>query len=147
MHEVVTDLCVSLQAKDLFDSYMQHVRNEFDAMPGFVTRNFVRFVEFFESRGLALNNTVIMTPFNGIGFQMNPSKQSCEECLSRMEDCNVIAMSILAGGYLGLDAAIEYLERLQRLSGVVVGVSSSEHADQTFSRLGRLSSNSLAPKV
>ena len=138
MHEVLTDLGISFQAKGLFDSFMSHIRKEYDAMPGFVTRNLVRFVRFFEGSGLSLKDTVIMTPLNSIGFQMTPSKESCESCLSQISDSHVIAMSIMAGGYLGLDAAIEYLRRLQNLSGIVAGVSSREHAIETFTKLKML---------
>ena len=135
LHEVITDLGISFQTRQLFDSYMRHIQRKYNAMPGFVTRNFVRFVRYFQEAGLSLKGTVIMTPFNSIGFQMNPSKETCERCLSNLADGNVIAMSILAAGYLELDEAIEYLRSLPNLAGIVVGVSSTEHAKQTFAKL------------
>jgi hypothetical protein len=138
LHEIITDLGVSLQAAHLVDYYMRHVRDEYHVKPGFVTRNLVRFVKFFEDFGLSLKDTVIMTPVNRAGFQMNPSKESCELCLSHIQDSDVIAMSILAGGYLTLDEAVEYLRSLPNLSGIVVGVSSKEHAEKTFTRLRTL---------
>jgi len=49
-------------------------------------------------------------------------------------------MSIMEGGYFGLDLAIEYLRRLQSPSGIVAGVSSREHAVETFTRPKMLSS-------
>jgi hypothetical protein len=138
LHEVVTDIGLSFRSKDLFNSYVRHIRDKYHAMPGFVTRNFVSFVRFFLDSGLSMSGTVIMTPMNSIGFQMNPSKESCERCLAQMSNGNVVAMSILAGGYLRLEEAIEYLRGLQNLSGVVVGVSSKTHSEETFTRLRRL---------
>jgi hypothetical protein len=138
LHEVITDLGLSLQAKELFDSYMQHVRAKYHVPPGFVTRNFVRFVNLFRESGLSLKDIVIMTPFNKIGFQMNPSRQSCEASLLGLTEGTVVAMSTMAGGYLNLDEAVEYLRTLQNISGIVVGVSSEEHAQQTFARLAPL---------
>lgn len=135
LHEVITDLGISFQARQLFDSYMRHIRDNYDAMPGFVTRNFVKFVRYFQEAGLSLKDTVMMTPFNAIGFQMNPSKETCERCLSDLTDGNVIAMSTLAAGFLGLDEATEYLRGLPNLAGIVVGVSTTEHAKQTFTKL------------
>ena len=135
LHEVITDLGISFQTRELFDSYTCHIRDNYNAMPGFVTRNFVRFVTYFREAGLSLKDTVIMTPFNSIGFQMNPSKETCERCLSSLTDGNVIAMGILAAGYLELNGAIEYLRGLPNLGGVAVGVSSTEHAKQTFTKL------------
>jgi hypothetical protein len=138
LHEVVTDLGLSFQSKGLFDFYIRHVRDKYHATPGFVTRNFTRFVKFFEDSGVSLSDITVMTPMNRIGFQMNPSKEACEECLSRLPKCDVVAMSILAGGYLGLEEAIEYLRGLANLTGVVVGVSSKEHSQETFARLRTL---------
>ena len=138
LHEVITDLGISFQTRQLFDSYMRHIRDNYDAMPGFVTRNFVRFVRYFQDSGLSLKDTVIMTPFNSVGFQMNPSKETCERCLSDLTDGNVIAMSIMAGGYLTLDDAAQYLQTLRGISGTVVGVSTKQHSQQTFTRLSNL---------
>jgi hypothetical protein len=42
-------------------------------------------------------------------------------------------MSILAGGYLSLDDAVEYVRHLN-LEGAVVGVSSEEHAKRVFTK-------------
>ncbi|MGP8070904.1 MAG: hypothetical protein ACLP5V_13555 [Candidatus Bathyarchaeia archaeon] len=134
LHDVVTDLAVSFQSRNLIDSYMQHVRDKYHVKPGFDTRNFVRFVKFFRDVNLPLEDTIIMTPFNKIGFQMNPSREACEACLSELHGPSLIAMSILAGGYLTLEEAVGYI-RQQNLSGAVVGVSSEEHAQHVFTKL------------
>ena len=135
LHEIITDLAISFQAKQLFDSFMRHIRDRYDAEPGFVTRNFVRFANFFDDSGLSLKDAIIMTPFNKVGFQMNPSRKSCETCLSNLNEGQVIAMSILAGGYLKLDEAVEYVRAINKISGIAVGVSSIDHAKETFTRL------------
>lgn len=134
LHEVVTDLAVSFQSLNLIDSYMQHVRDKYHVKPGFVTRNFVRFIKFFRDANLRLEDTIIMTPVNKIGFQMTPSREACETCLSELQGVSVIAMSILAGGYLTLEEAAGYI-RQQNLSGAVIGVSSEEHARHVFTKL------------
>jgi hypothetical protein len=41
----------------------------------------------------------------------------------------------MAGGYLTLDRAPEYIRTLPNLSGIAVGVSSREHAQATFAEL------------
>jgi len=138
LHEIVTDLALSFEARQLFDSFMKYVGDKYDAKPGFVTRNFARFVSFFRDHDLPLERAVIMTPFNKIGFQMNPSKNACETCLSNLPEGEVIAISIFAGGYLGLDEATDYLRRLHGLSGVAVGVSTEQHAADTFTKLKTL---------
>ena len=135
MHDILTDLALSFEGHQLFDSFMQHVHEKYQAKPGFVTRNFARFVGFFQAHRLPLERIAIMTPFNKIGFQMNPSKNACESCLSELSGGQVIAISILAGGYLTLDEAVDYIRGLRKVSGVAVGVSSEGHAEETFKKL------------
>lgn len=135
LHEVVTDLCLGLRDNQLLDAFAQHIREKYHARPGFVTYNLVTFVELFTKAGLTLEDVVIMTPFNSIGYQMSPSRQSSEACLSSLPKSNLIAMSIMAGGYLTVEHTLDYLRTLPKLSGVAVGVSSREHAEDTFKRL------------
>lgn len=63
---------------------------------------------------------------------MNPSKLGCEKTLAEIPESNVIAMSILAAGYLRIPEAIEYVHSLPNLKGIVVGVSRESHARETF---------------
>jgi len=138
LHEVITDLGISFGAIEMFESFIRHIRDKWHAMPGFVTRNFPKLVSLLHEMDWPIRDILVMTPFNSIGFQMNPSKQSCEECLSKMENGNVFAMSILAGGYLSLTEAVAYIKQLSNLSGIVVGVSSLYHAERTFMSLREL---------
>jgi hypothetical protein len=138
LHEVVTDLCIGFQEAHLLNQFAQHVRENYRVRPGFVTYNLPRFVKLFEQAGLSLREVVIMTPFNGLGYQMSPSREACEVCLSNLREGHVIAMSALAGGFLTLDQAIDYIRTLPRLSGIAVGVSSKEHAHDTFTKLRSL---------
>ncbi len=64
-------------------------------------------------------------------FKMNPSREECERCLGEY-DVDVLAMSTLAAGYLKPKEAYEYLFSLPNIKSVVVGVSTREHAEETF---------------
>jgi hypothetical protein len=138
LHEVVTDLCLGLRDVHLLDASARHIREKYHVSPGFVTYNLVSFVELFRKAELALEDVVIMAPFNNVGYQMSPSRDSCEACLSSLPESNLIAMSIFAGGYLSLESALDYLRSLPRLPGVAVGVSSKRHAEETFTKLKSL---------
>ena len=135
LHEVITDLCLGLQETNLLNLFAQHIQDSYNVRPGFVTYNLARFVGLSEEAGLSLKDVVIMTPFNSLGYQMSPSRNSCEASLSSLREGLVIAMSIMAGGYLNLDQATEYIRTLPNLSGIAVGVSSREHAQATFTKL------------
>ena len=134
LHEVITDMGLALNMDWLFNTYIDFI-SKFGIKPGFETRNFPYLVKKFREWNLDLSKMFIATSFNKVGFQMNPSKSECEKALAEVPESNVIAMSILAAGYLKLPEAIDYVESLPTIRGVVVGVSKEKHAHETFSYL------------
>ena len=135
LHELLTDLMTSFKMKDMMEEYVGFAKDIMGVTPGFETRNFARFVEFVLSTSIPTNEICIMTPFNSVGFQMNPSRRKCEEALGLVPDTPIIGMSVLASGFLGLEKAVDYLNRLPRRISCVIGVSQETHARETFSYL------------
>lgn len=133
--EMITDMALSLRTVDLVKDYVRHVAETYGIKAGFVTRNFPKFVKFCADCGIPLRDIIIMTPINKLGFQMTPSRELCEETLRRSDDANIIAMSILAGGRISLNEAIDYLRSLHGIKSVCVGVSTELHAAETFQKL------------
>lgn len=134
LHEAITDLAVAYQAEGVLQAYADYVTKKYDFLPGFVTRNFPAFIDASSRLSLNHDKFVVMSPFNSMGFQMTPSREQCESSLREHSDYNVIAMSVLAGGQLGVQEAIRYLKYLKPKS-VCVGVSASAHAIETFQML------------
>ena len=132
LHEMVTELIVSFNLQSLCRNFIDLASDSLGVMPGFVTRNFASFVKFAKVAGIELERIIVMTPFNKVGFQMNPSLEACEAALASTKDANIIAMSILAGGYLSLAEACQYLESLPVDVTRVIGVSSRKQAEVTF---------------
>jgi len=128
-HNVFADLALAMDGEEIFGTYIDHVKDEYDAIPAFGTFNFARMVMKFEEWGF--KKPLIMASFNKVGFQMNPSKEECERVLKEY-NVDVMAMSTLAAGYLKPKEAYEYLGSLPNIKSVVVGVSTKEHADETF---------------
>jgi len=137
LHEVLTDLAVSFEAHQLLNSYANHIADKYHVMPGFVTRNFSKFVAFAVKSGMRLDQIIVLAPFNKVGFQMNPSRESCERTLDQHRDAIVIAMSILASGYLEMIDALQYLSERKAIRSFVVGVSTPAHARETFQQMRR----------
>jgi hypothetical protein len=135
-HEVLTDLALAFRSDNIIRIYFEHLKDKHRLVPGFVTRNFPRFVDFCVKHDLPLNEMIIMTPFNRLGFQMIPSREACERTLSRMNRKNVIGISVLAGGQLGLDEAFGYLKPL-KIGALAVGVSNEAHARESFTKLAK----------
>jgi hypothetical protein len=131
LHEIVTDMALALSLEWLFNSYIKFMK-ELELTPGFETRNFTCLISKFREWGVDLNDIVIAAPFNKIGFQMIPSRIACERALGLLPKPNVIAISILAAGYLRLKEAIEHIKSLPNIKGVAVGVSKEQHANETF---------------
>ena len=129
LHNVLTDLALSLKAQSIFEFYIDYIKDNQGVVPAFGTMNFARLMESFD--GWGIKKPWIMASFNKAGFQMNPSREECERCLSEY-DVDVLAMSTLAAGYLKPKEAYEYLFSLQNIESVVVGVSTKEHAEETF---------------
>jgi hypothetical protein len=131
LHEVLTDMFLALDLEWLFKEYVRFMEG-MGIKPGFETRNFAFLVKKFIEWNIDFGNIVIASPFNKMGFQMNPSREECEKALAEITGSTVIAMSVLAAGYLKLPDVVEYVEGLNNISGVVVGVSKEKHANETF---------------
>jgi hypothetical protein len=131
LHEIITDMALALNLDWFCKTYINFL-GEMGIKPGFETRNFAYLIKKFKEWKLDFTKISIVAPFNKIGFQMSPSKTECESALTEVPECTVIAMSVLAAGYLPLSQSIQYIEGLTNLKGVVVGVSKEKHARETF---------------
>jgi hypothetical protein len=131
LHEVITDMGLALGLDWLFKKYSTYLMKR-DIAPGFNTCNFPFLIDKLEEWNIDVDDVVVATPINQVGFQMNPSREECEKVLARMDKSVTIAISVLAAGYLKLPQAIEYIASLPNIKGVAIGVSKEEHARQTF---------------
>jgi hypothetical protein len=134
LHEIITDMALALNLDWIFKTHIEFMLKK-GIKPGFETRNFAFLVNKFKNWNIDFKNVVIATPFNAVGFQMNPSREECEKALVDVRAPSIIAMSILAAGYLKPLEAVNYIKTLPNLKGVVVGVSKENHARETFKLL------------
>jgi hypothetical protein len=137
LHEVITDMALAFDLDWFFKSYVKFFSKS-TIRPGFETRNFPYLVQKLKDWNIDMSKITITASFNKVGFQMNPSKVECENALHDSSGAQIIAMSILAAGYLKLADAAEYLNTIENLNGVVVGVSKESHARETFRLLQKL---------
>ena len=137
LHDVIVDLSVALNLGEMIETHIASVADKYGVKPGLVTRNFTRLIGFLENSNLS-KELVVMAPFNSLGFQMNPSRQACEETLATRSYLDVIAMGLLSAGILDLETAIAYIKSVKNLRSVVVGASREEGALTTFAALTNL---------
>ncbi len=131
LHEIITEMALAFDLDWFFKSYIEFLQKR-GVKPGFETRNFALLVNKFREWDIDFGEVSITSAFNKIGFQMNPSKADCEEALKKVNGADIIAMSILASGYLKPPEAIDYIKTLPNVTGIVVGVSKERHAKETF---------------
>ncbi|MGD6934032.1 MAG: hypothetical protein ACQCN5_07500 [Candidatus Bathyarchaeia archaeon] len=143
LHEIVTEMAISLNLPELVYSYIKNLEKR-NIQPGFETRNFPYLVNKFTEWGIDLSKICVSIPVNKIGFYMNPSREATEKALETFKG-DVIAMSILAAGYLKLDEATDYIRNVKNVAGVVVGVSNERQATETFKVLSAKMGNHKKP--
>jgi hypothetical protein len=137
LHNSLTDLAIGLGLFPVLDFFNEYISTRHRTSPAFCTLTSGLTMPYFHSEGLL--NPIIMAPFNPAGFQMSPSKEACEEALHRVP-ARVVAMSILAAGYVKPSDACAYLATLPEIKSVIVGASSESHIDEIFESLTVMSS-------
>jgi hypothetical protein len=134
LHQLVTDLALALDLDWLFKDYIKYLSRK-RITPGFNTGNFVYLVNKFKEWTIDPKEILILAPFNKVGFQMMPNVDECERALKMLPAPSVLAMSIMAAGFLKPEEAIDYIASLPNIKGVAVGVSKEKHAKGTFESL------------
>lgn len=138
LHEIVTDMALALNLDWFFRAYVDFV-SKMGTVPGLNTCNFAYLIKRFDEWKIDVCDTVVVAPFNKVGFQMNPSRTECEKTLASCRGPVLVAISILAAGYLKPEDAVGYIAGLPNVKGVAAGVSKEKHAVETF----KLLSNAL----
>jgi len=134
LHDALTDLALGWDMPDVLELFYNHVQKKYNAIPAFCTKNLPKLMELFKKT--SIETPLIMASINKLGYQVNPSREAFEQCLQTNE-LQILAMSTLAAGYLKPNEAYEYLFSLPRMDSVVVGLSSTNHAVETFSEIRR----------
>lgn len=124
LHNVFTDLLLSLEVSDAFTTYQDYVKNDLGYEFGFDTLNFSLLSNRLKEWDI--NPSFVMTPVNPEGFEMNPNKSAVEESLAGFNG-NIIAMNILGGGAFSVPKAKSYLDSFKNIQHAVVGASSRDH--------------------
>ena len=137
LQNIVTDLLLGFKAKEVFVNFASYIREKYDVVPGFVTVNLPRLVEFLAECGI--ENPIVCSSINKVGHAMNPNQVIYEETI-REKKFRPIAMSILASGAINAKEAVEYVCRLPNVESIVFGASSRQHIIETKELIEKYSS-------
>jgi hypothetical protein len=128
IQNVLVDMILGLKAYDVFVAYDQYIRKKYDSEPGYITMNMPALLDALNSVGI--DNPIICSSINKIGFRMSGGKEIYEKYLLEKE-FRPIAMQVLAAGALRPKEAIEYLGKFPRIESVLFGASSKAHIKET----------------
>ena len=124
LQNVVTDLLLGMGIKDAFRIFADHVRERYNAEPGFITMNLPRLLDVLEEVGIP--DPIVCANINKIGFRMCGGIKLYEEEIASRK-FRPVAMSVLASGAITPREAIEYVCRQKKIQSIVFGASSKRH--------------------
>ena len=119
LQNVVVDLLLGLGFKDAFRIFAEHVKDRYDAEPGFITMNMPALLDVLEE--LQIDNPIVCSNINKIGFRMCGGIEAYEAASARApvpgggDVCLRLGGNTASGGYrVGLRAAQHRVHRLRR---------------------------------
>jgi hypothetical protein len=128
LQNLVVDLLLGLGFKDAFTIFAEHVRERYDAEPGFITMNLPMLLDTLDEVGI--ENPIVCSNINKIGFRMCGGLEAYEEAL-RERRFRAIAMSVFASGAIPPEEAIEWICAQPNLHSIVFGASSARNIRAT----------------
>lgn len=121
LQNVVVDLLLGLGFKDAFKIFADHVKNRYNAEPGFITMNMPMLLDALEDVGV--DNPIVCANINKIGFRMCGGFDEYERVL-REKKFRAIAMSVFASGAIPPEEAIKWVCEQPNIESIVFGASS-----------------------
>ncbi len=135
IQNVVTDLLLGIGMKDALRFFADHVREKYNAEPGFITMNLPRLLDVLDE--LKIDNPIVCANINKIGFRMCGGIEAYEKTIATRR-FRPIAMSVLASGALSPKEAIDYVCRQPKIESIVFGASSRGNIRQTKALIDEL---------
>jgi hypothetical protein len=128
LQNVITDLLLGLGMEEFLVGYAKHIRQKYNAEPGFITMNLPKLLNVLEKNDIY--NPIICTSINKVNFRMSGGKDIYEKVLSEGR-CRIIAMQVLGGGAIPAGEALEYVSNLPNVESILFGASSRQNIENT----------------
>jgi hypothetical protein len=120
LQNVVVDLLLGMGFKDAFRIFSDHVRERYQAEPGFITMNMPALLDALDDVGV--DNPIVCANINKIGFRMSGGFEAYEEAL-RDRRFRAVAMSVFASGAIPPREALEWICAQPNIESIVFGAS------------------------
>lgn len=130
LQNVVVDLLLGLGFNEAFRIFADHVRQRYNAEPGFITMNLPRMLDALDSVGV--ENPLVCSNINKIGFRMSGGIDAYRDALDN-RPFRAVAMSVFASGAIPPREAIEWIFQQPNIESIVFGASSRANIVSTKS--------------
>lgn len=132
LQNVITDLILGYEVREVFESYCEYIRKKYKATPGFITQNMPYLKARLEEWGV--EGVVICSSFNKIGYLTSPGLDEFIDVANKNDSdkYHLMAMSTLASGAISAEEAYGFINK-QNIQSVVFGASSKKNIDHTVS--------------
>lgn len=128
LQNVVTDLVLGLGFNGALQTFAAHVREKYQAEPGFITMNLPMLLDALDKVGIV--NPIVCANINKIGFRMCGGIEAYEQIVGT-RNFRAVAMSVFASGAIPPAEAIEYVCAQTKIESIVFGASSLRNVRQT----------------
>lgn len=129
LQNIVVDLIIGLGMENILGEYIEYVGKQYGVKAGFITMNHTKLHDLLTLK-LGVQEPIICSAINKIGFRMNPSQDQVEKTIASSKG-TTIAMSILASGAIRPTEAIEYINSIQGVDSILFGASTPSHIAET----------------
>lgn len=128
LQNVVVDLLLGLGMHEPLLLFSNHVKKRYNAEPGFITMNLPMLLDTLDELGI--DNPIVCSNINKIGFRMCGGQQAYEDALSKRR-FRAIAMSVFASGGIPAKEAIEWVCSQPKIESIVFGASGRDNIVRT----------------
>lgn len=130
LQNIVVDLLLGLSFDDAFRIFAKHIRERYNAEPGFITMNLPRLLDTLDRVGI--ENPVVCSNINKIGFRMSGGIVAYRKALQD-RPFRAVAMSVFASGAIPPREALEWIFQQPNIESIVFGASSRANIRSTKS--------------
>lgn len=144
LQNVVVDLLLGLGFDEAFRIYADHVRDAYQAEPGFITMNLPALLDVLEKQGV--ENPVVCSNINKIGFRMCGGVDAYVDALKH-RNFRAIAMSVFASGAIPARDAVGWVCEQPNIESIVFGASSRANIVNTRDLVAEFWSDRMPEKA
>jgi hypothetical protein len=132
LQNVITDMLLGLKMNDILIHFHNYIKKKYNAEAGFITMNMPVLLKMLNDEGI--ENPIICSSINKVGFRMSGGKELYEETLKNNK-LRAIAMQVLGGGAIASKEAMEYVCNLPNIESILFGASSNANINDTVNNI------------